>query len=484
MTDPVLDLLHRGDSSLVPPAGPPTPATLVAPPAAPVLTPDGRHGELSGQEWESFAIGDLLGEGGMGAVYRARQRPLGRVVALKVLAAGACADPERRRRFADEARAAGLVQHPQVVAVHASGEHQDRPWLAMELLPGGSLAEQLARQRAAGAPFTPFAAVDCALQAARGLAAAHAAGLVHRDLKPGNLLLAHDGTVKVADFGLARFLDGGGRTLAGAVLGTPQYMAPEQGRGLPATAASDLYALGCVLYELLTLRPPFDGATPEALALQHNYREPALPRAYNPDVPADLEAVCMKCLQKDPAARFADAAALIGDLERLRAGLAPLSALFPPGQLGTGAEEALRRLAGRRRLWPWALALLALAGAGAAGWWWWDARKADERAVRDRLAALALAAPAPATADADLARLAHLAGGEDPQVRQGRERLAALARLRSGLAALEGREAAPEERAEAAALLDALTQASGGGDPLLASWRARLERITDEIRFT
>ncbi|MCK6490879.1 MAG: SUMF1/EgtB/PvdO family nonheme iron enzyme, partial [Planctomycetes bacterium] len=211
---------------------------------------------------------------------------------------------------------------------------------------------------------------------------------------------------------------------------------------------------------------------------------PPLPAALNPAIPADLQAVCLKCLQKDPAARFADATALAADLGRVRAGLAPLSALFPPGRLGTGAEEALRRLAGRRRLWPWALAALAalaLATAGALGWWRWDARKAEDAQVRARLAPLAAARPAPGTAAADLTRLAQLSGDGDPQVQQGRARLAELERLHTALDALAGRSEDPAGRAAARDLVGQLDRATGGGDPALAGWRTRLAAVEAEI---
>lgn len=158
---------------------------------AALLTPGGRRGALSGSTWAGFAIGDLLGAGGMGEVYRALQPPLGRPVALKLLAAGG--DAERRARFAVEARAAARVQSPYVVQVYGAGEHQDRSWLALELVAGRSLAEQVAAWRAEGGPPDPLAAARLGLQAARGLAAVHAAGLVHRDIKPGNLLLGDDG---------------------------------------------------------------------------------------------------------------------------------------------------------------------------------------------------------------------------------------------------------------------------------------------------
>ncbi|MCK6490853.1 MAG: serine/threonine protein kinase, partial [Planctomycetes bacterium] len=413
---PFADLIGRSArSSLAAGAAPAAAPTAGAPESLPaVLTPGGARGPLSGASWEDYLVGDLIAAGGMGEVYRAVQRPMGRVVALKVIPAQGAL--EAVRRFRAEARAVAMIQHPNVVAVYASGERDGRPFLAMELLTGGTLAERLALRRADGAGFSPYEAADLVLQAARGLAAAHACELVHRDLKPANLLFAGDGALKVCDFGLARMPGDGSRTLAGTVLGTPLYMSPEQGRGLPATPASDVYGLGVVLYELLTMAPPFEAAQAEALVLQHNFSEPALPSVRRRDLPAALEAVCLKCLQKRPQDRFADGAALVADLERVRAGLAPLSALFPPGQMRTGAEEALRRLSGRRRWWRVAVAAGVAAAAAATLLWWREGHQERTAAARSRLEAVLAPAPIPASAAADLDLLAQQVGADDPLV--------------------------------------------------------------------
>jgi eukaryotic-like serine/threonine-protein kinase len=226
-----------------------------------------------------------LGHGGMATVYLARDTDLDRPVAVKVLDA---ADEGLRERFVREARLAARLSHPNVVSVFDAGEDGGRPYIVMEHVEGETVAELLARR----GPLPPDEARGLALQAARGLAHAHAAGLVHRDVKPQNLLLREDGTLKIADFGIARATEDTALTQPGTVLGTAAYLAPEQARGERATPASDVYSLGAVLYELLTGRPPLETATPV--------------RELAPEVPRDIEAVVMRCLARNPAYRPAD----------------------------------------------------------------------------------------------------------------------------------------------------------------------------------
>ncbi|MCK6490419.1 MAG: serine/threonine protein kinase, partial [Planctomycetes bacterium] len=441
--------------ALAPAADPPAPPPAAG--AAAVLTPDGVHGELSGRSWAGFAVGDLLGSGGMGEVYRAWQGSVGRAVALKVLHARSH-DPVQRQRFIAEARAAGRVRSPQVVAVYDSGEQDGRLWLALEVVDGPTLAEELGRRRTAGGGFTPAETLRLMLQAASGLAAVHRARMVHRDLKPGNLLLDRDGGLHLGDFGLVRLLDERSLTLTGTVVGTPQYMAPEQGRGHAPSARADIYSLGAVMYELLTLRPPFSGTSADQLISQHNFTEPEPPGALAPGTPPELEAVCLTCLQKDPARRFADGTSLADDLARIHAGIAPVSTVRAHGRILTGADEAVRRLAGRRRQYLLASALLALLGLGlAGGWWWWDQRKVAVATLRDRLAPLLQPAAAPPTAGDDLDRLQTLAGPGDPLVASGRAKLAAVEAAAARLTALEGRpEPDPAAAGAALAALEAL----------------------------
>jgi tetratricopeptide (TPR) repeat protein/tRNA A-37 threonylcarbamoyl transferase component Bud32 len=302
-----------------------------------------------------FEVLAELGRGGMGVVYQARQTSLERVVALKVLRAGAYADDAERSRFRAEAQAAARLQHPNIVQVHEVGEYDGRPFLVLEYLEGGSLNDRLA-----GAPLSPRLAAGLAEILARAVHAAHQQGIVHRDLKPANVLLAHAGvsdattvrrpdphgltaeTPKIADFGLAKRLDSDtGQTPSGAIVGTPSYMAPEQAAGKARTVgpAADIYSLGALLYEMLTGRPPFRGESPIETLQQVVADEPVAPRALQPKLPRDLETICLKCLQKEPEKRYASAGALAEDLRRFLDGesirarpLGPVARLYRWGK--------------------------------------------------------------------------------------------------------------------------------------------------------
>jgi serine/threonine-protein kinase len=338
------------------PTRPASPAALPAPPG--------------------YEIVRELGRGGMGVVYQARQVALDRPVALKMILAGAYADPGERARFRREAEAIARLQHPHVVQIHEVGEHDGLPYFSLEFCPGGSLAGKLA-----GTPWAPAPAAQLVETLARAIHAAHERGLVHRDLKPSNVLLTADGTPKIGDFGLAKRLDDpAGPTPSGAVMGTPSYMAPEQagGRAHRITPAADVYALGAILYELLTGRPPFRGATAWETVGQVLSTEPVPPSQLQPKVPRDMETACLKCLAKEPLRRYASALELADELHRFLEGR-PLKAR-PAGRL-----ERLGRW-GRRNPGVAALALalaLALAGGAAVSGWQWS-RAAAERDVAER----------------------------------------------------------------------------------------------------
>jgi WD40 repeat protein len=267
-------------------------------------------------EWVAvpgYEVLGLLGQGGMGVVYKARQLDLQRVVAIKMILHSEHAGPGERERLRTDAQTLARLQHPNIVQVFEVGECRGLPYFSMEFCPGGSLEAKLD-----GMPWEAKRAARLVQTLSGAVQAAHQAQVIHRDLKPANVLLAADGTPKVADFGLAKKLDEQGQTPSGAVLGTPSYMAPEQagGKGRGVGPATDVYALGAILYELLTGRPPFKAATALDTVLQVVSEEPVAVRRLQPKVPRDLETVCHKCLEKAPAGRYPSAAALAEDLGR------------------------------------------------------------------------------------------------------------------------------------------------------------------------
>jgi serine/threonine protein kinase len=266
-----------------------------------------------------YTVEGELGRGGMGVVYLARQALLGRPCALKMILLGAYAGREAAARFLAEAQAVAKLQHPNVVQIYHVGEADDLPFLEMEYLAGGSLDRALGD----GTPWPACCAARLIEPLARAAAEAHQRGIVHRDLKPANILLAADGTPKVADFGLARMLDSeSGLTQTEAVLGSPSYMAPEQaeGRAREAGPAADVYALGAILYQLLTGRPPFKAATVQETLEQVKRADPVAPSRLEPGLPRDIETICLACLHKDPARRYPSAQALGDDLRRFIGG--------------------------------------------------------------------------------------------------------------------------------------------------------------------
>jgi serine/threonine protein kinase len=310
---------------------------------------------------ERYANVERIGSGGMGDIVRAEDTSLGRTVAVKLLAERYAADESVRARFTREALAAARVSaSPHTVTIFDVGEWEGRPYIVMEYMPGGSLADRLA----AGGAQPPGKVLGWLEGAAEALDAAHRRGVVHRDVKPGNLLLDDDDNVKVADFGIASAAGTDSLTQDGMVLGTAGYLSPEQARGEPTTPASDRYALGVVAYELLSGRRPFERDSPTAEAAAHaNDPHPAISKRRG-DLPRSLDAVFDRALAKDPRERHGSCGELVADLRAaLRADAGPTWVMAPPPPPPPVSEP--RPAAGRRRsVLPLAAGLVALLGLG------------------------------------------------------------------------------------------------------------------------
>lgn len=310
-----------------------TPSNLATLPRAP-SDKEERSGLLIEQHIPGYEILGELGRGGMGVVYKARQTKLNRIVALKMILAGAQADPLQMERFRAEAEAVARLQHPYIVQIYEISDYNGCPFFSLEYVDGGNLAQKLT-----GAPQPPRLAAHLIRILALAVHSAHQKGIIHRDLKPGNILLGVStehisdsdslhaemqaacrlfGTPKITDFGLAKHLDIQSQTRTGAIMGTPSYMAPEQaeGRAHAIGPATDVYGLGAILYELLTGRPPFESDSSLTTIRRLLDDEPVSPSQLQPKVPRDLETICLKCLEKDPARRYASAESLAEDLQR------------------------------------------------------------------------------------------------------------------------------------------------------------------------
>ncbi|MGF1580203.1 MAG: protein kinase [Gemmataceae bacterium] len=255
-----------------------------------------------------------LGRGGMGVVYQAKQTRLNRMTALKMILSGAHASPKELARFRSEGQAVAALHHPNIVQIYEVGEHDGRPYFSLEFVDGGTLSDKLQ-----GTPLAPREVARTMQKLADAMDFAHKKNIIHRDLKPANVLLTQDNEPKITDFGLAKSLDDdSGQTGTGAILGTPSYMSPEQAKGLTKSIgpAADIYSLGAMFYDMLTGRPPFRGQTVLDTLQQVQKVEPVPPRRLQPDVPRDLEVICLKCLQKEPEKRYSSAGELARDLQR------------------------------------------------------------------------------------------------------------------------------------------------------------------------
>src|SRR5262245_16692510 len=254
-----------------------------------------------GIDFGDYVLEKEIAHGGMGVVYRARQLSLDRIVAIKLLLLGRYSSAESIERFRREAQSIGALRHPGIVAVHEVGEYEGQHYISMEYVNGPTLASLLR-----GGPLTPERAAEITRDVAHAVQYAHERGVLHRDLKPSNVLLDSLGLARITDFGLAKKLDGStDLTLTGQMIGTPNYLSPEQAAGRHAEigAASDVYAMGALLYELVTGRPPFMADSLQETLLRIRDAEPISPRALNPVLDRELETICLKCLEKDPKRR-------------------------------------------------------------------------------------------------------------------------------------------------------------------------------------
>jgi serine/threonine protein kinase len=338
---------------------------------------------------------EVLGQGGMGIVYKARQVGLNRLVALKMILAGPHARPEQLARFRTEAEAVAQLRHPHIVQIYEVGDCAGQPYFSMELVDGDNLAQRLSQTL-----LPPRQAAQLVEQLADAIDTAHRAGIVHRDLKPANILLSfsreppasaesalaggsrlNEGVPKITDFGLAKQLkDEKGQTQTGAIMGTPSYLSPEQAEGKTREIgpATDIYALGAILYEMLTGRPPFQGESTLDILEQVRMHDPVPPSRLQRKVPRDLETICLKCLAKQPGKRYASAANLADDLRRFLAGQPILARPAPPWE--RGIKWAKRK--------PALAALLVVSGAALvsllAGWIAFTAELHSERDLADQ----------------------------------------------------------------------------------------------------
>ena len=375
-----------------------------------------------------YRVETVLGHGGIGVVYRAWHLRLNRPVALKMLLVGPYARPDELERFQREAEAIAALHHPNIVQVYDVGEVDGRPFLSLEFVEGGTLAQQIQ-----GVPQPARHAAALVATLADAVHQAHQSGIVHRDLKPANILLTRDGDPKVTDFGLARRLEGSGElTLSGAPMGTPSYMAPEQALGKKEAIgpATDVYALGAILYEMLTGRPPFKAESGPATLQQVVADDPAPPARLNPRVPRDMDTICLKCLHKEPYKRYASAQALAEDLRRFERGEPILARpLGPLGRLGRWARRRPTAAALSAALLTTALLALALFSN-----WLWETRQqqANAHAVKSDLDEAAQLAEFSAwdRAAAVLNRAeGRQARGSTPELRRRTDRLAADLKL-------------------------------------------------------
>lgn len=451
-----LRVVLDAEAQLAEAAGEPTPAPVTS--QAETVSAGGGASAVRGERFTPgamfgpYELLELIGEGGMGVVYKARDTRVNRPVALKMIRAGRHASPSELARFQIEAKAAARLSHPGVVQLLDVGECDGQPFLASEFCAGGPLSERVRDK-----PFAPDRAARAVIELAEAIREAHEKGIVHRDLKPANVLLTADGRLKVGDFGLAKLLDHVEFvTVTNAILGSPPYMSPEQAEGKDAGQPADVYALGAILYELLTGRPPFRGATPAETLERVRKDEPVAPRCVNRSVPHDLQTVCLRCLEKDPARRFASAGDLAEELGRYLRGETLVSR--PVGRV-----ERTRRWCKRNPVPTVAALVVATVAAVAFGL---------ISASRDKAVALANSNAALATANGDLAQRESLA--KEDALRLAAEKGETVDSLRAYLYAADLRAAQTAldegDVRQAIAILDRYRPRDGEPDRRCFAW--------------
>ncbi len=465
---------------------------------------EGRKGPHTGQTWGDFELGGIVGEGGMGAVYRAKQKSLKRRVAIKVLPSNLAADQRLLSRFKLEAETASRLVSPHIVQVYSIGQHEDLHYYAMEFVDGTDLYDVLKKSRDDDKPLTPDEACHFILQAAKGLAEAGRHGVVHRDIKPPNLMVTRDGMVKIADFGIVKVMGEHHLTLTGQAVGTPAYVSPEQGRGdREVDCRSDLYSLGVVFYEVTTGQKPFTGTTPNALIYQHCYDEPVLPKNVVSGISDEIQAVILRCLQKKPENRYQSADELVADLEAIRTG-SLLKSAIANYKLGTGADEAKREQMNffQRHLLPIAAAaVLVVGGAGIGGYFWLtrtgEQQRQTEIAALERKSqaeskianlrgtlskALDNIAPLPDGVEGMLDELASFApdGSKDADVIKWRAKVDEVRVLQTRLSAVDAAKLDLATRQTAKKDLESYLGKVGGDDVASQRWQKRLGDLDAE----
>ncbi|GFN24009.1 Stk1 family PASTA domain-containing Ser/Thr kinase [Thermanaeromonas sp. C210] len=315
-----------------------------------------------------YEIKEALGGGGMALVYRGQDQLLNRSVTIKILREQFASDRNFVARFQQEAQAVARLSHPNVVSIYDVGQEEGLHYLVMEYVEGNSLKEVIDRR----APLPAQEAVDIALHICEALEHAHENGIIHRDIKPHNILITKQGRVKVTDFGIAQAVSEATMPYTGTLIGSVHYLAPEQARGETTGVTADIYSLGVVLYEMLTGQVPFNGDTPLSVALKHLQEEPRPPRELNPDLPLALERIILRALAKDPARRYPSAAALRADLRALRNVLLEENSATQelPGLAALAADPPEEKKGRRRpRIWAWALMVVFFLALAAGGLW-------------------------------------------------------------------------------------------------------------------